>query len=883
MFTLKEYQKRTLAALETYLASARVIGPKEAFERFVKTSPTDTRPQSYAHRWGLTDVPYVCLRLPTGGGKTLLASHCVEIAGRTFMERDFPLVLWLVPTNMIRQQTVEALKKRSHPYREALDSIYGQDRVEVFDIGDIVNIRPKDFSDKVCVIIATMQTLRVAESNKEVRKVYGHNENFEPHFAGLPNVAPGLDRDEHGQVLYSFVNILHQLRPLVIVDEAHKAVSGLTGEMMQRINPACVIELTATPVESNVLFRVYASELKAEEMVKLPFMLTEHDNWEQAINGAVQTRRKLAELAPGDRENYIRPIVLIQAEKINQPHTVDAVRKHLMENEGVAESEIAVATGEQRELDGINLFDKTCPVNFVITIEALKEGWDCSFAYVFCSVANIRSATDVEQLLGRVMRMPYAKRRAIPELNNAYAHVISSSFAEAAQGMHARLMNMGFHEDEAAANLQQVQLVLPEVDLSAMPLFKTTGATPSEPPPMTITLPKAPNLETLHEDVREYVSVTPNADGTVQVACTGMVPTELETALIAANPKKEDDIRSTVALHRARVRAAQPPTASQQGKRFDVPRLMVEVWGSLELPEQETILLATEWTPLKHTVRMEPGEFDYDETARTFRFDLDGEQMRYELENAQVQFSLLASASEWNNLELVRWLDRQCRRPDVRQADMLEFCRRCVASLLERSAVALPTLCRAKYALAAALKDKLSRLREQGLKDGYQLLLFAPQAKVETSFSNALAFPASGYAESIQAYTGVYRFKNHFYPLVRDLKSKGEEFECALALDANPQVEWWVRNVDRQQGSFWLPLSNARFYPDFVAKLSDGRTLAVEYKGQHLVSGDDSKEKENIGALWEAKGNGKALFLMAVKVDDQGRDVQRQIQGKITG
>jgi len=882
MFTLKEYQKRTLEALETYLASARVIGPKDAFDRFVKANPTDTRSQVYAHRWGLTDVPYVCLRLPTGGGKTLLASHCVEIAGRTFMERDFPLVLWLVPTNMIRQQTTEALKKRTHPYREALDAVYGQDRVEVFDIGDIANIRPKDLSDKVCVIVATMQTLRVAESNKEVRKVYGHNENFEPHFAGLPNIAPGLDRDENGQVLYSFVNILHQLRPLVIVDEAHKAVSGLSGEMMQRINPACVIELTATPVESNVLFRVYASELKAEEMVKLPFMLTEHDNWEQAINGAVQTRRKLAELAPGDTENYIRPIVLIQAEKINQSHTVDVVKKHLMENEGVAESEIAVATGEQRELDGINLFDKTCPVNFVITIEALKEGWDCSFAYVFCSVANIRSATDVEQLLGRVMRMPYAKRRVIPELNNAYAHVISSSFAEAAQGMHARLMNMGFHEEEAAANLQQVQVALPGVDHATMPLFKAAGATPPAPPPLTMTLPQAPDLGTLDEDVRQYVSVTANADGTVQFACTGMVSFELEAALIAANPRKEDDIRRTVALHRARVRAAQPPTASQQGTRFAVPRLMVEVWGSLELPEQETILLATEWTPLKHTVRMEPGEFDYDETARTFRFDLDGELMRYELADDQVQFSLLATATEWNELELARWLDRQCRRPDVRQVDMLEFCRRCVGTLLERGTFTLPTLCRAKYGLAAALKAKLSRLREQGLKDGYQLLLFAPQAKVETSFANALAFPASGYAENIPAYTGSYRFKKHFYPIVRDLKHKGEEYDCAVVLDAMPQVEWWVRNVDRQTGSFWLPLSGGKFYPDFVAKLTDGRILVVEYKGAHLAGADDAQEKQNIGALWEAKGDGKVLFLMAVK-NDQGRDVQRQIQGKIAG
>ncbi len=70
-------------------------------------------------------------------------------------------------------------------------------------------------------------------------------------------------------------------------------------------------------------------------------------------------------------------------------------------------------------------------MKIVITVEALKEGWDCSFAYVLASLQNINSATDVEQLLGRVLRMPYAKLRQNDELNKAYAHVISSSIAQA--------------------------------------------------------------------------------------------------------------------------------------------------------------------------------------------------------------------------------------------------------------------------------------------------------------------------------------------------------------------------------------------------------------------------------------------------------------------
>jgi type III restriction enzyme len=881
MITLKNYQQRALAALEKYLKLARLIGPEEAFERVVREEPTDRQPQLYRPRWGLTDVPYVCLRLPTGGGKTLLAAHSVSIAASNFMERDFPLVLWLVPTNMIRKQTAEALKNPSHPYREALNDAFGQDRVAVFDIEDINNIRPKDLSDKTCVVLATMQTLRVSDSNKDARKVYGHNENFDPHFKALPNIAPGLDRMDgrpDGQVLYSFVNILHQLRPLVIVDEAHKAVSGLSGEMMQRINPACVVEMTATPVAGNVLYRVYASDLKTEEMVKLPFLLTEHAGWEQAVNGAVQTRLKLADLAVKDSDAYIRPLVLFQAEKKDQQYTVEVLKKHLLENEGIADSEIAVATGEQRELDSINLFDKTCPVNYIITIEALKEGWDCSFAYVFCSVANIRSAVDVEQLLGRVMRMPYARKRRIDELNKAYAHVVSPSFAAAADSMYDRLVNMGFNAEEAAASIIQHPLLL-GLDYDTLPLFRAA----QKEEPILLELPAAPDIEHLPEEERGRITVTSTGAGTFKVEYRGPGSDIVEEAVLAAAPGQGDEIRRKFAMRRARERQKNPLTPSQKGQTLTIGRLMLNLWDSLELPEAETILMATDWSPLKHDVGMTPDEFRYDESARTFEFDLEGEKMRYHQADEQVRYALLADAAAWDERGLSCWLDRQCRQSDVRPEDMLEFCRRSVHSLLRLGSFDLELLCRAKYALAAALKSKLAKLRERALRDGHQLLFFSPERKVKMDLSKPHKFPLPVYAESCSAYTGAYGFKKHYYPVIHDLKSSGEEFECARALDMHPSVKIWVRNVDRQEGSFKLPLYNGWFYPDFVAELLDGRRLVVEYKGGHLIGSADTEAKLNIGELWEKEGKGKHIFLMAVKEDSLGNTVDRQIAAAIAG
>ena len=277
-------------------------------------------------------------------------------------------------------------------------------RVRVFDIADFTHLRPNDIRDRCCVVVGTIQTLRV--SNTEGRKVYAHHEEMEPHFSSLPQTAPGLERLETGGVKFSFANLLHIHRPLMIVDEAHNAVTGLTREMQARVNPCAIVEFTATPrLRSNILYSVTAQELKAAEMVKLPIMLSEHDTWENAVNGAIAARAALEGTAKDDAD-YIRPIVLFQAQPRNQEVTFAALKNYLMEVEQIPDRKIAVATGDQRELDGIDLFDRACPIEYVITVEALKEGWDCSFAYVFCSVSRIRSAVDVEQLLGRVLRMP---------------------------------------------------------------------------------------------------------------------------------------------------------------------------------------------------------------------------------------------------------------------------------------------------------------------------------------------------------------------------------------------------------------------------------------------------------------------------------------------
>jgi type III restriction enzyme len=556
MFALKDYQKKTLDALSTYLEGARLGDPQKAFYDALKAEGNN-RLDTYKPLEGLVQVPYVCLRLPTGGGKTVLASHTIRIAAKNYLEQDYPAVLWMVPTNTIREQTREALKNPHHPYRQAIDDAF-DGRVSVYDVSEIEQIRPQDLIEKVCIVIATLATLRVQST--EGRHVYAHKEAFEPHFSKVNTNHPNLERIEEGpdkgKIKYSFANLLHLHKPLVIVDEAHNAITKLSHEVWPRVNAGCIIEFTATPVTNNVLIRVSAAQLKAEEMIKLPIMLTEHQNWQEALHDAILTRNKLAEAA-GEDEDYIRPITLIQAESSDREVTVEVVKKHLMESENIPANRIAIATGAQRELDGINLYDPACTIEYVITMEALKEGWDCPFAYVFCTVANIHSSKDVEQFLGRVLRMPYAKKRANEELNRAYAHVCSVGFAQAAKLLHDRLVEkMGFDEVEAQTYIQKQE-----------PLFTTQPPTPKLVEPLTFTLEETPDLAKLSPELQERVQVTQSPEGEIKVVVTGEITEEIQESIVQLIGKKErDQVKQVIQTHRYYQQRTLSP--SERGETF---------------------------------------------------------------------------------------------------------------------------------------------------------------------------------------------------------------------------------------------------------------------------------------------------------------------------
>lgn len=900
MFALKTYQQTALDTLVEFLTATRSKPVADAYAASLAQQGRTN--ESYQTLFG--DTPAACLRVPTGGGKTIMAAHAVALAGKALLDSEAPVALWLTPSDTVRTQTIEALANARHPYRQALAHHFG-DRVQVCDLESLQTISPHDVGMAAIVIVATIQAFNVSDTAK--RNVYSFFEELAPHFDGLPPhltsglekvseadlaVQPYLTAKDVGRVKYSVANWLHLQQPIVIVDEAHNNRTDRFFKTLGRVNPSCIIELTATPVlGNNVLYHVAASELKAEQMIKLPIVLAEHpQGWRECLRDSVLARARL-ELLAQKEPDYLRPIVLVQAEPKGGDALVDVVRQHLIEQEQVPENQIAIATGTQKELDGINLFDPACPIRFVITVEALKEGWDCSFAYVLASLQSVNSSKDVEQLLGRVLRMPYAKNRTQEELNRAYAHIVAENFAQAAATLKDRMVqNMGFEKLETAAIIVPQQALPLTGGAGGAPTgHPTSGATTAAPlPDCHIELPTAPNMQHWPDEIKAVVEVKQTSQGAT-VLLPGNVSSETlrqAEAFIsqAVAAKDRSKVKDQFDAHRAIRQAMRAP--AQLGINFaPIPQLCLDLGSHLEVVERETLSSLGDWSMLDQPLQL--AGFGIIETVNSFEIDVNGEKVKWRHIDAQ-QLGLNEVSSQVSQQDMVRWLDVELRQSDIGQQQMQAYLVKMLTYLTADRGFTLTALIRAKFQLVQALRREINRLRNAAMVKGFQgRLADMSVPTVEQVAYYSFHFQPGQYPAR-QIYKGSYEFNKHFYPVIHDLREKtqagaiAEEFRCAMAIDSHSKVKQWVRNIERQERfSFWLPTSSDYFYPDFVAELVDGRILVVEYKGEPYKTNDDSREKQQVGRQWEHSSNGRCLFLFATERDQDGRDVFKQIEDKI--
>lgn len=439
---LKKYQNTTLETLESFLKELRIVGLRYAFMGI-------TEKPYKAEAFG--DIPFVCIKIPTGGGKTLVGCHAVDkiMSGALQNKMDKGIVVWFTPSEAIKTQTIKKLKNRTDWHRRVLDE-YFNNNVKVLSNEEALSIRKEDVSNNLCIIIASLEAFRKEKSLQKKYKVYQENGTLLDHFEHIDE-PDYLERDSEGSVINSLANVVRLNNPLIVIDEGHKTTTQLSIDFIKDLNPSFIIEYTATPRDSsNILVEVHASELKDEHMVKIPIVLESSAQWQNSIIQGIVKRNELEKNSKKIKGEYIRPIALFQAQpksKAGNSVTVEHIKNLLIERK-IDPTEIAIKTSDKNEIDGMDLFSKDCKIRYIITVNALAEGWDCSFAYILVSVANLGSKIAVEQIIGRIIRLPNAKKKDNEEFNRSYVFASARNFNEAANLIISGLESNGYSKSD---------------------------------------------------------------------------------------------------------------------------------------------------------------------------------------------------------------------------------------------------------------------------------------------------------------------------------------------------------------------------------------------------------------------------------------------------
>ena len=402
--------------------------------------PDSPCPYSSAYTGDKEPVSDVTIKVPTGGGKTLLACHSIAEIQRRYLNNLCGLVVWIVPSVQIYRQTLKSLSELDHPYRAALENTLGVSSGMVNIVQREEPLSPGDLNDRLTVLMLmlpaangkTKATLRMYRDAGNYAGFFPRDGDEQGH-EELARRIPNLDVFEGAllpQVQTSLANLMRISRPLIVIDEGHKAYSPNARQTIMDFNPSFVLQLTATPkTQANVLAKASGSDLDKEEMIKIPIHITpspQEADWKTTVLRAKKERDRLEITADAHKQNtgrYIRPICLIQAERTGRDQVAtrfihaNQIRDYLVVDCAVPEDQVAIKSSEKDDIENIDLLSESCPIRYIITKQALQEGWDCSFAYMLAILTNPKSRVGMTQLVGRVLRQPDTKRTGVGELD----------------------------------------------------------------------------------------------------------------------------------------------------------------------------------------------------------------------------------------------------------------------------------------------------------------------------------------------------------------------------------------------------------------------------------------------------------------------------------
>ena len=853
---MKSYQKKVIQDLCRYMELLnQTQNYAAAFRHFwyEKSAPSLGKYQDI-----MPGVPNLCFKVPTGGGKTFLACNAIRPIFDALPTTKTKAVVWLVPSDAILTQTVRNLKNTAHPYRQKVDVDFGG-RVEVYTKQELLNgqnFNPTSVTEQLSIMVLSYDSFR--SRGKEGLKAYQENSNLAEFAKVLGKPEQPIEKADETALF----QIINQLNPLVIVDESHHARSDLSLEMLSNFNPCFVLDLTATPKkESNIISYVDAVQLKAEHMVKLPVIVYNRDSQNEVLTDAIDLRNKLEENANAEHSRtgkYIRPIALFQAQPKGKEDatTFEKLRDKLVKDAGIPAEQVAIRTADVNELKNVDLMSPECPIRYIITVNALKEGWDCPFAYILASLANKTSQVDVEQILGRVLRLPHTSEHTLPSLNMSYVLTSSTNFEETVRRIIKGLNNAGFSDKDYRLS----EPVLPK---------------PVEPIPEQLPIPDPePNPEgndtqDEFEDVdgkaiaeelerrrqaRQTSENTPKSDSMLEEAQKAGQAYN-DAMQNTQDPFTQDlplEVREKVTTFKVK------PEFREDIDNIAIPQFFQAIPASLfseglfEPLEKEQ--LAEGFTLKGKAYDIDFGAAD-DEIAKVdVQASEGGLPKVFKMSNADQRYF----KEYFNSLPPERRV-HQCKEMMKKQlnkmnmvdsGELAAYIDRIVGDMDKAQLAAME---KAPMGYAYKIKQKIESLLATHYKETFKQWLETERIVCQPSYH---------LPQSIHPMSSTDMYGKSLYQAEEDMNRL--EQDLILELTALPNVRWWHRNMSRT--GFCIN-GFINHYPDIMVMTNSGKIILVETKGEHLKN-DDSRDKIELGKAWRNSAGNQYRYYMVFRDSD---------------
>ena len=815
----------------------------------------------------LAGVPQVCFKVPTGGGKTFLAANSIKPIFDSMPHIHPKAVVWLVPSDAILTQTYRTLTDKNHDYRKKIDVDFGN-KVEIYSKQQLLNgqnFNPTSVSDNLSVFVLSYDSFRT--SKKDGRKAYQENGSLLP-FVRFKQDSGSLLEDTDETAL---IQVIRKLNPVVIVDESHHATSKLSKEMLQNFNPSFVLDLTATPKNgSNIISFVDARQLKAENMVKLPVIVYNRKSQEDVFVSAISLRRKLENEAVEEQKNggrYIRPIVLFQAQpRTNDDSTTYDKIKHTLIDMGIPESEIAIKTADRDELKNIDLSSKDCSIRYIITVNALKEGWDCPFAYILATVANRTSSIDVEQILGRILRLPNTRKNEREVLNLSYVITSSNAFYATLDKVVAGLNAAGFTskdyriddyvEQDTEFSVEQAGNIQTELKLDNDVTDDTNNVSDEI---------DSLNVDFVREQISPFVN-NENMESQSQSKVNDAVTDMLDHAKTQNELYWQDFEKTEEYL-------PVPPEVGNKMKHYKINQLYASEAGQLEIPQFMIETGRSLFSEHEHQVLTKENlyaGFSLLDKDTVIDFDsIDSEIARIDIDDSDA-LPKAWKLQGFDSQNVKQWFDEQ---PSDRK---MRLCKDMIIKKLSKN---------------NAINDRdlevyvdriIQNLTEDQLTDMEQtpgIYVLKINKKVNSLLNEYAKKMFFEWVEQDKiSCQSSYKLPKEISPtetiasIPKSLYNEEEKFDTeyerkvVMELSSLNNIKWWHRNMARK-GFAINGAVNA--YPDIMVRTESGKLLLIETKGDQLEN-SESREKAETGAKWAEMAGRMYKYYMVFETKNPG-------------